>query len=99
MDDELFDFRYKLLQNGFSYEVSDVKYLLQAAKSCARTLGLASGASAGVALAGVGSVTIPGVGAVPGYVAGFLAGLVGGTAVCTIQRASIKRELDQMLQD
>lgn len=99
MDNELHQFQYHLMRNGLNYDYDDVKYLFSVAKQCAKTFGVASGLTAGTMMAGAGSVTIPGVGAVPGYVAGFLAGMVGGTAICTLQRASMKPGLDQLLRD
>jgi len=55
------------------------------------------GAFVGLASAKVGAVAIPGVGAVPGWVAGMLAGFLSGTVMCTIAHYPIKEELDKLL--
>lgn len=97
---ELEEFKYNLMRNDIvGYSHSDVEYLYNVAKICAKTAGIPTAAATGVAMAGVGSVTIPGVGAVPGWVAGALAGFIGGTVSCTIVRGSLKRQLDSILQD
>ena len=84
MDKELFDFRYELLKAGFQYDVSDSKYLLETAKACAKTYGVAAGGGVALATATAGAVAVPGVGEVPGYVIGFLAGMVGGTLMLSL---------------
>lgn len=62
------------------------------AQRCARSTGVSVAGAGVVAGAAAGSVTVPGVGAVPGALAGFLAGLVGGTAMCTIANASLRAQ-------
>ncbi len=58
-------------------------------KHCAKKSGVPAGAAAGIAMAGVGSVTIPGIGAAPGWVVGALAGFASGTAVCTFAHKGV----------
>jgi hypothetical protein len=81
------------------YDSDDFAYLMKVAKLCTKQSGIPLGLVAGVATSGVTSITIPVIGAVPGYVAGFLAGVLGGTVACTISRMSIKRGLDDLLDD
>jgi hypothetical protein len=81
------------------YNPNDRIYLYKVAKLCAKQAGLPLGITSGVAMSGVGSVTIPVFGAVPGYLAGFLAGAFAGTLTCTMVRLSMKRDLDRLLND
>lgn len=100
-DHSMDDFAYNLTKMGVditSYDPNDRLYLLKVAKLCAKQAGIPAGAAVGVAMSGVGSVTIPVLGAVPGYIAGFLAGAIGGTVACTIARTSMKRDLDWLLE-
>lgn len=67
--------------------------LFQIAKRCARTTGIPTAAAGGLLAMNAGTVIIPGIGAVPGYVAGALAGLFAGTLSCTMLNASAKEQL------
>lgn len=69
------------------------------AQRCARTTGMATAGAGLIAGAGAGTVTIPGIGAIPGALAGFLAGLVGGTAMCTIANASLREQLRTLARE
>ncbi len=83
------EFRFDMLRNGVKISDADMYRLYEVAKNCSRTLGMkfaAGGAAAGTM---AGSMTIPGVGAVPGYLVGAAAGWIGGTAVCTLQNAPV----------
>ena len=97
--DDFADNMIKLGVDIFQYSPNDRMYIYQVAKLCAKQAGIPLGAATGVAMSGVGSVTLPLVGAVPGYVAGFLAGAIGGTVACTIGRMSFKRDLDNLLDN
>lgn len=81
------------------YNPNDKLYLFNVAKLCAKTAGVSMGAVGGLFGTTMGSVTVPVIGSVPGFVAGFLAGAIGGTVSCTIARMSMKRDLDQFLND
>ncbi|MEZ4959583.1 MAG: hypothetical protein R2830_07190 [Saprospiraceae bacterium] len=97
---DLQKFQRSLLENGIiGYSQSDLKFLYNTAKICARTAGIPAAGGAAVLAAGTGSVVIPGIGAVPGYLAGALAGFVGGTLSCTVARGSLKRGLDDLLKN
>jgi hypothetical protein len=66
MGDDLLDlnhFRMALMREGVSYEVDDIRYLFEVARTCAKTAGVLVGEA----------VILPVVGAVPGWVAGALA--------------------------
>jgi hypothetical protein len=67
--------------------------LWQIAKRCARTTGVTVAVPTAIAGAAMGSVTVPGVGAVPGVVAGALAGFVGGTAQCVTGNSMFRTQL------
>ena len=93
-------FKQTMVKNGITgYSRSDLTYLYNIAKSCAKTNGIPVAGAGAVMAAGAGSVTIPVVGAVPGFVAGALAGFVGGTASCMIARSTLKRGLDDLLAE
>lgn len=72
--------------------------LLDVAKRCARISGLPMASAVGVVGAKAGSVTVPGVGAVPGWVAGVLAGLITGTGMCLSVQYGLKEELQKLLR-
>ena len=96
---EIEKFRNDLLREGvIGYSSSQLQYLLNVAKLCAKQNGLPTAAATAILTAGAGSVMIPGVGAVPGWVAGALAGFVSGTMTCTIARGSLKPQLDQLVR-
>jgi hypothetical protein len=78
---------------------SDQDSLYSIAKKCAATIGITVGGAGAVFGAGMGTVTVPGVGAVPGGVAGFLAGLIAGTTTCTAANLKYRRELRSLLDD
>lgn len=91
-------FQDTLIKNELiGYSPSKVKFLWNTAKHCYKTLGIPMGVATGLATAGAGSVAIPGVGAVPGWVAGFLAGAVSGTTMCTIAKAPLKPMIDSII--
>jgi len=98
MADTSDDFRREMLRLGFiSYNKQDT--LWNIAQKCARTAGVPA-AGAGLVLGmGAGSVTIPGIGAVPGAVAGMLAGLAAGTAACTAANVKHRAALRALLDD
>ena len=84
------------LLNLRSTEAATLKAVL---KHCSK-VGTALGAGAGVATAGAGSIIVPGVGAVPGWLVGFAAGFVSGTAMCTMaHRGFVIEALKQTLSD
>jgi hypothetical protein len=94
---ELKNFQRELLRAGYDYDENEVTYLWNVAKRCALTAGVPMGATAGVMTAGAGMVSIPVVGAVPGWFVGALSGFVAGTAVCTFSKSGYKRVFDQLL--
>lgn len=91
-------FQEKLLRLGFDYRPDEIAYLFEVAKSCARLSGLPLGAAMGAATAGVGSVIVPGIGSVPGWLVGVMAGFFSGTIMCTVFKGSIKTELDKLVR-
>lgn len=92
------------LQNGLAhnqlvgYSRDDLQYLANVVKICAKQAGIPMAGAIGVATASAGAVAVPGVGSVPGWVIGALSGFVGGTVACTVSRASLKRQLDELLK-
>ena len=80
------------------YSRDDIEYLANVVKICAKQAGIPMAGAVGVATAGAGAITVPGVGAVPGWVVGALSGFIGGTVACTVSRASLKRQLDELLR-
>jgi hypothetical protein len=66
------------------------------AQRCARTAGIPMAGFGFVALANVGTVMVPGVGALPGAVAGALAGLAGGTISCVMLNTTMRDQLRQL---
>lgn len=98
-NNELINFQRSLASNGLiGYSHSDLQYLFNIARICARTAGVPLGGAGAVMGAGAGSVTLPGIGAVPGFVAGALAGFIGGTASCMVARGALKKNLDEILK-
>jgi|GEM_PF-2241780 len=67
--------------------------LWQIARRCARTTGVTVAVPAALAGAAMGSVTVPGVGAVPGVVAGALAGFFSGTTQCVMTNSMFRAQL------
>ena len=69
-------------------------------KECARTYGMVLGTTGAVGMAGAGSVLVPGIGAVPGWLAGFAGGFVGGTLMCTVaRRGAVIEALKRSMSD
>ncbi len=98
-NNELISFKRTLENNGLiGYSHSDLQYLYNISKTCAKTAGVPVAGAGAVMAAGAGSVTIPVIGAVPGFVAGALAGFIGGTASCMIARGTLKKNLDEILR-
>lgn len=93
-------FQDTLVKNELiGYSPSQLRFLWNTAKQCYRTLGIPMGVATGLATAGAGSVAIPGVGAIPGWVAGFLAGAASGTVMCTIAKAPLKPMVDSIIPE
>lgn len=92
------DFRRQMLTLGI-VRYDEQATLWQAAKHCARTMGVPAAGVGAVLGAGAGSVTVPGLGAVPGYLAGMLAGLAVGTGACMAVNWKHKNELRRLLED
>jgi hypothetical protein len=92
------DFRRELLVLGI-IRYDEHETLWKIAKRCAGQAGVPMGGGLAVAAAGAGAVVIPGVGAIPGYLAGFLAGLAGGSMACTAANLRYRNELRQLLDD
>lgn len=68
-------------------------------RHCAE-FGVALGGGAAVVTAGAGTIIVPGLGAVPGWLAGFAAGWASGTLACTMANRGIVIEaLKQTLSD
>jgi hypothetical protein len=67
--------------------------LWQIAKQCAKTNGVATALPKAIAGAGRGSVSVRGVGAVPGHVAETLAGFVSGTTRGVTSNALFRTQL------
>lgn len=96
MDGPSDEFRQQMLAMGIiSYR--EHESLWSIARRCAGTMGVPMGGAGLVMGAGAGTVTIPGVGAVPGAVAGFLAGFVAGTVTCSGLNLSYRDELRKLL--
>lgn len=96
MSEPTMEFRRELLSLGIvSYSEQDTLWSI--AGKCAKTVGLPMGAGVGLVGMQAGTVTIPGVGAVPGAVAGFLAGLAAGTAMCTAANLKHRNALRKLL--
>jgi hypothetical protein len=86
------NFSKELLKIGImSYDEHET--LWKIAKRCARTTGITVAIPTAMAGAAMGSISIPGVGAVPGVVAGALAGFVGGTTQCVTTNSLFKTQL------
>lgn len=67
-------------------------------RHCAVKGGMPLGAVGGVGMASAGSVAVPGVGAVPGWLVGFAAGFASGTLMCTMaQRGVVIEALKRLL--
>lgn len=95
---EFADFRFEMLRNGVKgVSDEDLVLLWRVAKDCSRTMGMQFAAGGAAAGAAAGSMTIPGIGAVPGWLVGAAAGWVGGTAVCTVQIAPVHVAVDRLL--
>lgn len=65
---------------------------------CAKSTGVPMGAAFGLLSAGAGSVSVPGIGAVPGYVAGALAGFVTGTLTCGALSYSERKAIEDFAE-
>ena len=92
------DFRQQLMSMGI-VRYDQHQTLWSVAKHCARTMGVPGAGGLAVLGAGAGSVTVPVLGAVPGYVAGMLAGFAMGTGSCMAVNLRYERELKQLLSD
>ncbi|WP_205749010.1 hypothetical protein [Frigidibacter oleivorans] len=79
-------------------EQTEARTLAAIIRHCALKGGIPLGGAGAVGMAGAGTVVIPVVGAVPGWLAGFAAGFVGGTLMCTLaQRGVVVQSLKQTL--
>lgn len=67
--------------------------LFQIAKRCARTTGIPMAGAGGLIGMSAGTIIVPGVGSIPGYLAGALAGLVSGTVSCSMLNAASRKQL------
>lgn len=91
------DFRRQMLALGIvRYEQHDTLWTV--ARHCAR-VGVPMAGGLAVLGAGVGSVTVPVLGAIPGYVAGMLAGFAAGTGACMAVNMRYKNDLKRLLED
>lgn len=92
------EFQDTLVKNELiGYSHSQKLFLWNTAKQCFKMAGIPMGTGIGYMTAGAGSVTIPGIGAIPGWVAGFLAGAISGTVMCTIAKAPLKPLVDSII--
>jgi len=92
------DFRRQLLGMGI-VRYDEQATLWDAARHCARTMGVPLAGGFAVVGAGAGSVTVPVLGAVPGYVAGMLAGFVLGTGACMAVNQGLIDDLKRLLDN
>jgi hypothetical protein len=100
MDDDAMtrDFRRQMLAMGI-VRYDEHETLWSAARHCARKMGVPMAGGLAVVGAGAGSVTLPVLGAVPGYVAGMLAGFAIGTGSCMAVNLRYKNDLKRLLED
>ncbi len=101
LENEINRFGRDLQQQGIDatgYSKSNLQYLLNVSKLCAKQSGVPAGAFVGLAGATAGGTVTLGTLTMPSYVAGFLAGFVGGTTQCIMARGAIKPVLDDILK-
>ena len=101
LDNEINRFGRALQEQGLDatgYSKSNLQYLYNVSKLCAKQSGIQAGAFAGLAGAAAGGTITIGALTLPMYVAGFLAGFVGGTTQCVMARCAIKPVLDDLLK-
>ena len=95
------DFRQMQREFGEVVGLRDTEAQTLAAivKECMAGPGLAMGGAGAVGMAGAGSVAIPVIGAVPGWLAGFAAGMAAGTFMCTMaRRGAVVEQLKQSME-
>ena len=93
---------FRALQKNFTSVLglndSEAETMRAILRHCMIKGGLPLGGFAGVAIAGAGAVVVPGLGAVPGWLAGFAAGFASGTLMCTMaHRGAVIEALKQTL--
>jgi hypothetical protein len=88
-----------LASNSIMLSMDEQETLWDITQRCARHAGVPMGGATAVAMASVGSVAIPGVGAVPGWLLGFLVGAASGTTMCVIMNYGVRDEIVQLIRD
>jgi len=102
LENQLNRFGRDLQQQGIDatgYSKSDLEYLYNVSKLCAKQSGMSLGAIGGVTGAAIGGTMTIGTMTMPSYLVGFMAGFVGGTAKCVIARGAMKPLLDEILKN
>lgn len=94
---DLAEFRKNLVMACYNYNERQIKNLYCVAVYCAVTMGIPLASSMAEGIGAIGTVTVPGVGTISGYLLGGLAGMAVGGGACTIYSKSIpKAELDKI---
>lgn len=91
------DFREGLIKIGI-VRLDEQDTLWTIAKHCAKATGVPMAVTGALFMSKVTTVTVPGVGTIPGAVAGFLAGLASGTAMCVSSNVAFRNELRKFLK-
>lgn len=96
MSDMTPEFQREILSLGIiSYQEQET--LWDIATKCARMAGVPMAGAGFVIGAAAGTVTVPGIGAVPGALFGLLSGLATGTAICTAANVAHRDQLRALL--
>lgn len=88
-----------LTSNGIMLTLEEEATVFDIARRCAAHAGLPLGVAVGVASAGAGTVTLPGIGTISGALAGFLAGATSGTAICIMANYGVREELSNLVRE
>jgi hypothetical protein len=88
-----------LTANGIMLTLDEEATVYEIARRCALHAGVPMGAAVGVASAGAGTMTLPGIGTVSAGLVGFLAGAASGTIGCMMLNYSLRDELSSLVRE